>query len=91
MSDTSARVPALLSVVAPVYNEEELVEAFVERACAARSRALSSRRAALGDRAGARLHSARRQQLVRPAFNPNSHLRPWSCCSCPRYGAGDDE
>jgi glycosyltransferase involved in cell wall biosynthesis len=35
MPDTSARVPALLSVVAPVYNEEELVEAFVERACAA--------------------------------------------------------
>ena len=30
-----ARVPALLSVVAPVYNEEELVEAFVKRACAA--------------------------------------------------------
>ena len=26
MSDTHARVPALLSVVAPVYNEEELVE-----------------------------------------------------------------
>jgi polyisoprenyl-phosphate glycosyltransferase len=35
MPDTNARVPALLSVVAPVYNEEELVEAFVRRACAA--------------------------------------------------------
>jgi polyisoprenyl-phosphate glycosyltransferase len=35
MPETSARVPALLSVVAPVYNEEELVEAFVGRACAA--------------------------------------------------------
>jgi glycosyltransferase involved in cell wall biosynthesis len=35
MSDSHARVPALLSVVAPVYNEEELVEAFVKRACAA--------------------------------------------------------
>ena len=35
MPDTRARVPALLSVVAPVYNEEELVEAFVKRACAA--------------------------------------------------------
>src|SRR3977135_2069690 len=35
MPDTSARVPALLSVVAPIYNEEELVEAFVGRACAA--------------------------------------------------------
>jgi dolichol-phosphate mannosyltransferase len=29
------RVPRLLSVVAPVFNEEELVEAFVRRACAA--------------------------------------------------------
>ena len=29
------RVPTLLSVVAPVYNEEELVEEFVRRACAA--------------------------------------------------------
>ncbi|MGH2911980.1 MAG: glycosyltransferase family 2 protein, partial [Solirubrobacteraceae bacterium] len=35
MPDTHVRVPALLSVVAPVYNEEELVEAFVKRACAA--------------------------------------------------------
>jgi glycosyltransferase involved in cell wall biosynthesis len=35
MPDTHPRVPALLSVVAPVYNEEELVEAFVTRACAA--------------------------------------------------------
>jgi polyisoprenyl-phosphate glycosyltransferase len=33
--NTQARVPALLSVVAPVYNEEELVEAFIKRACAA--------------------------------------------------------
>jgi polyisoprenyl-phosphate glycosyltransferase len=29
------RVPTLLSVVAPVYNEEDLVEEFVRRACAA--------------------------------------------------------
>jgi glycosyltransferase involved in cell wall biosynthesis len=35
MSDSQARVPALLSVVAPVYNEQELIEAFVHRACAA--------------------------------------------------------
>jgi glycosyltransferase involved in cell wall biosynthesis len=31
----SPRSPTLLSVVAPVYNEEELVERFVRRACAA--------------------------------------------------------
>jgi glycosyltransferase involved in cell wall biosynthesis len=31
----AARVPSLLSVVAPIYDEEELVEAFVKRACAA--------------------------------------------------------
>ncbi len=31
----NARVPTLLSVVAPVYNEEELVESFVKRTCAA--------------------------------------------------------
>jgi dolichol-phosphate mannosyltransferase len=31
----TVRSPRLLSVVAPVYNEEELVEAFVRRACAA--------------------------------------------------------
>jgi dolichol-phosphate mannosyltransferase len=31
----ATRVPALLSVVAPVYNEQELIEAFVRRACAA--------------------------------------------------------
>jgi glycosyltransferase involved in cell wall biosynthesis len=35
MSQSAPRVPTLLSVVAPVYNEEELVELFVERACAA--------------------------------------------------------
>jgi polyisoprenyl-phosphate glycosyltransferase len=35
MSDSSPRNPKLLSVVAPVYNEEELVELFVERAGAA--------------------------------------------------------
>jgi polyisoprenyl-phosphate glycosyltransferase len=35
MPDSSPRRPALLSVVAPVYNEEELVERFVRRACAA--------------------------------------------------------
>jgi polyisoprenyl-phosphate glycosyltransferase len=32
---TAQRVPALLSVVAPVYNEEELIDVFVERAIAA--------------------------------------------------------
>lgn len=31
----TARVPTLLSVVAPVFNEQELIEAFVARACAA--------------------------------------------------------
>ncbi len=35
MPDSSPRSPTLLSVVAPVYNEEELVERFVRRACAA--------------------------------------------------------
>jgi dolichol-phosphate mannosyltransferase len=37
MSQPAARqrVPTLLSVVAPVYNEQELVEEFVRRACAA--------------------------------------------------------
>jgi polyisoprenyl-phosphate glycosyltransferase len=35
MSDTPPRTPTLLSVVAPVYNEEELVEEFVARAIAA--------------------------------------------------------
>jgi polyisoprenyl-phosphate glycosyltransferase len=35
MPPTPARVPALLSVVAPVYNEQELVQEFVRRACAA--------------------------------------------------------
>jgi glycosyltransferase involved in cell wall biosynthesis len=35
MSDSPPRNPKLLSVVAPVYNEEELVEAFVQRTCAA--------------------------------------------------------
>jgi polyisoprenyl-phosphate glycosyltransferase len=38
MSSTTshrARSPALLSVVAPVYNEEQLIELFVQRACAA--------------------------------------------------------
>jgi polyisoprenyl-phosphate glycosyltransferase len=35
MPPTPARVPALLSVVAPVYNEQELVEEFARRACAA--------------------------------------------------------
>jgi glycosyltransferase involved in cell wall biosynthesis len=33
--DSSPRSPTLLSVVAPVYNEQELVERFVRRACAA--------------------------------------------------------
>src|SRR3981081_1947728 len=35
MADTPLRTPTLLSVVAPVYDEEELVEEFVARACAA--------------------------------------------------------
>jgi polyisoprenyl-phosphate glycosyltransferase len=35
MSDSSLRNPKLLSVVAPVFNEEELVEPFVRRTCAA--------------------------------------------------------
>jgi polyisoprenyl-phosphate glycosyltransferase len=35
MSESAPRIPALLSVVAPVYNEEELVELFVRRTCAA--------------------------------------------------------
>jgi dolichol-phosphate mannosyltransferase len=35
MAQSSRREPRLLSVVAPVYNEQELVEAFVRRACAA--------------------------------------------------------
>jgi glycosyltransferase involved in cell wall biosynthesis len=35
MSITSRRSPTLLSVVAPVYNEEALIELFVARTCAA--------------------------------------------------------
>jgi polyisoprenyl-phosphate glycosyltransferase len=35
MPEISSRTPVLLSVVAPVYNEQELVEAFVRRTCAA--------------------------------------------------------
>jgi glycosyltransferase involved in cell wall biosynthesis len=35
MPDLEQRRPRLLSVVAPVYNEEQLVELFVERTCAA--------------------------------------------------------
>jgi glycosyltransferase involved in cell wall biosynthesis len=35
VSDTQLRTPTLLSVVAPVYDEEQLVEEFVARACAA--------------------------------------------------------
>jgi polyisoprenyl-phosphate glycosyltransferase len=35
MSDKPLRTPTLLSVVAPVYDEEELVEEFVERALGA--------------------------------------------------------
>ena len=35
MTDTPPRTPTLLSVVAPVFNEEELVEEFVARAAAA--------------------------------------------------------
>ncbi len=35
MADTARRSLSLLSVVAPVYNEEELIELFVQRTCAA--------------------------------------------------------
>ncbi len=35
MPESPPRSPTLLSVVAPIYNEEELVERFVRRACAA--------------------------------------------------------
>jgi glycosyltransferase involved in cell wall biosynthesis len=35
MSDTPLRTPELLSVVAPVFNEDELVEEFIARATAA--------------------------------------------------------
>ncbi|MFI5004115.1 MAG: glycosyltransferase family 2 protein [Solirubrobacterales bacterium] len=35
MPNSPRRSPTLLSVVAPVYNEEELIERFVRRACAA--------------------------------------------------------
>jgi polyisoprenyl-phosphate glycosyltransferase len=35
MPDTALRTPNLLSIVAPVYNEQELVQEFVKRACAA--------------------------------------------------------
>lgn len=35
MSDSPVRIPTLLSVVAPVYNEQELIEEFVRRACTA--------------------------------------------------------
>jgi polyisoprenyl-phosphate glycosyltransferase len=35
MADTARRTLSLLSVVAPVYNEEELIELFVQRTCAA--------------------------------------------------------
>jgi glycosyltransferase involved in cell wall biosynthesis len=35
MPESPSRSPTLLSVVAPVYNEEELIERFVRRACAA--------------------------------------------------------
>jgi glycosyltransferase involved in cell wall biosynthesis len=35
MPDTVLRTPNLLSIVAPVYNEQELVQEFVARACAA--------------------------------------------------------
>jgi len=35
MSDEPLRAPKLLSIVAPVYDEQELVEEFIARACAA--------------------------------------------------------
>src|SRR5271170_484242 len=35
MPDNPLRAPVLLSVVAPVYDEEELIERFVDRACTA--------------------------------------------------------
>src|ERR1700733_5355622 len=34
MPDTALRTPKLLSIVAPVYDEQELIEKFVARACA---------------------------------------------------------
>src|SRR5712692_3722660 len=37
VSDTALRTPTLLSVVAPVFDEEQLVEEFVARASAAAS------------------------------------------------------
>jgi glycosyltransferase involved in cell wall biosynthesis len=35
MAEPSLRTPGLLSIVAPVYDEQELIESFVQRACAA--------------------------------------------------------
>jgi dolichol-phosphate mannosyltransferase len=35
MSEPVLRTPTLLSIVAPVYDEQELIEGFVQRACAA--------------------------------------------------------
>jgi polyisoprenyl-phosphate glycosyltransferase len=35
MADTALRTPRLLSIVAPVYDEQELIDDFVARACAA--------------------------------------------------------
>ncbi|HWG08244.1 MAG TPA: glycosyltransferase family 2 protein [Solirubrobacteraceae bacterium] len=35
MPETALRTPKLLSIVAPVYDEQDLIERFVERACAA--------------------------------------------------------
>src|SRR5260370_12322306 len=35
MADTPLRTPTLLTVVAPVFDEEELIEEFVARTCAA--------------------------------------------------------
>src|SRR6202051_3261568 len=35
MSEKPLRTPTLLSVVAPVYDEEQLIEQFVRRTCAA--------------------------------------------------------
>jgi dolichol-phosphate mannosyltransferase len=35
MPDTALRTPKLLSIVAPVYDEQELIGKFVQRACAA--------------------------------------------------------
>ena len=72
MSDTSLRTPTLLSVVAPVYDEEELIEAFV----AARDR----RGGRLPVRAGAR--QRRLLRLARPSCWTASPTPTRACAWC---------